>query len=130
MTRQKISLLKPSKASYSYIRHASVIYHSDSFYVFGGYARKDGTYFDSNVIARMTMQGSWSISGQLNTARRGHGIIFDGEYVLVIGGVSGSPKVEKCLLEDGVVMCTEQDPALTDYYYYPELYLVPDSYCK
>ena len=82
------------------------------------------------MIARMTLSGNWSISGQLATGRYGHNVIFDGEYLLVVGGYSGSPKVEKCLLDDGVVMCTQQDPALSGYYHYPELFLVPDSYCK
>ena len=78
----------------------------------------------------MTMSGNWSISGQLVTGRYGHNVIFDGEYVLVVGGVGSNKMVEKCLLEDGVVICTQQDPALSDYENYPELFLVPDSYCK
>ena len=57
----------------------------------------------------MTMNGNWLISGHLVTGRHGHNVIFDGEYVLVIGGY-GRSNVEKCLLEDDVAKCTEQEP--------------------
>ena len=83
----------------------------------------------NGVIARLSAHGHWIISGQLKTPRYGHNVIFDGELMIVVGGASSNMKTEICEIDDGAVMCSEQNPVLTNYYYYPELLLVPDNYC-
>ena len=65
----------------------------------------------------------------MNSARSGHNVIFDGAHFLVVGGRE-KLKTEKCTLVKGQITCAEQNPELTDYFNYPELYLVPLNFCK
>ena len=58
-----------------------------------------------------------------------HNVIYDGNYLLVIGGY-GNYMSEKCAIDNGQVTCTSQTPELNEYAYYPALYLVPAGYCK
>ena len=60
--------------------------------------------------------------------RRLHGAIIINGSVLVVGGLNDNP-TEKCLLGDRV-NCSEQEPILTNYYSYPELFLVQQTYCS
>ena len=41
-------------------------------------------------------------------------------------------KIEKCTLSGATMSCEQQEPELVllDYYGYPELFLVPEDYCK
>ena len=71
----------------------------------------------------------WTNAGDLVVERRGHNVIFDGQYVLVVGGM-GTYKTEKCSIENERLTCASQSPELTDCRYYPELFLVPEAYCK
>ena len=71
----------------------------------------------------------WSKAGYLNTSRKGHNVIFDGRHFLVIGGYE-TKKEERCTIVRDEMTCVEQAPELTDYAYYPELFLVPDDFCK
>ena len=50
------------------------------------------------------------------------------DSVMVVGGLNDNP-TEKCLLADEVE-CLEQEPILTNYYSYPELFLVDQNYCR
>ena len=67
--------------------------------------------------------------GNLITPRIGHNAIYDGVYIIVAGGV-GNYKTKVCSFDDDKVSCTEQNPDLNFYAYTPELFLVPDNFCK
>ena len=72
---------------------------------------------------------TWTKAGNLVTGRRAHNVIYDGTYLLVIGG-EGTKMSEKCSIENEQVSCTSQTPQLKDYEFYPELHLVLVGYCK
>lgn len=73
----------------------------------------------------------WTKAGDLVTARSGHNVIYDGNYLLVIGG-KGNFMSEKCSIEENglKVSCTSQTPQLKSYTAYAELHFVIDGYCK
>ena len=77
---------------------------------------------------------SWTKAGELNMARQGHAAIFSGDVLVVMGGTtrrdSDFLSTEACKLNNGIVACTKQAPAMQNYDYYPELYLVNDSFCQ
>ena len=60
-------------------------------------------------------------------------MINDGQYLLVIGGggdYKGTPVMtEKCSINETTVDCVSQEPKLRDYWYYPELVIVPKEFC-
>ena len=72
----------------------------------------------------------WSKAGNLVNGRYAHNAIFDGSNLIVVGGMTGSLKTEKCVISKDHVSCTAQNPALEDYAYYPELVLVQADFCK
>ena len=111
----------------TFIARAPIVYHSNAFYVFGGYV--DGSY--SKTIGRLDASTlTWTKAGELNYARYGHGAIYNGERIIVAGGY-GNYKTESCSVnENGVVNCIEQAPTLNKYADYPEMYLVDDAFCK
>ena len=114
----------PHKES-SYIYYA-VVYFQDSFIYFGGYGISD----DLSVISKFdSTTRQWSNLGNLVTGRFDHGAIFDGTYFLIIGGYD-THKTEKCSLSGSTMTCQQQQPELTDYRAYPELFLVPGDFCK
>ena len=115
---------EPKKAD-NFISYASITYVQNAFYLFGGYHSS----YELNIIGRMDLDGQWTYAGRLNQSRRGHNIIYDGEYLMVIGG-AGDRLTEKCLIEDGSFSCTSQRPKLYKYYAYPELFLVSCIFCK
>ena len=47
---------------------------------------------------------------------------------LVVGG-EGNKLTERCKIEDGQIRCSQQQPGLNYYVYYPELVAVQDDYC-
>ena len=97
-----------------------------SFIYFGGYG-VDG----NSVIAKFdSTTRQWSNIGNLMTGRDHHSAIFDGSYFLVVGGLGGSFKTEKCSLVGSSMTCEQQEPELVKYEAYPELFLVDDDYCK
>ena len=78
---------------------------------------------------------TWTQVGSLNSARRSHATIFDGSSFLVIGGYAtdnepNSFRTEKCILLEGNMTCTEQEPTLDNYHHFPELVLVNDDFGK
>ena len=97
----------------------------NAFYIIGGY--NCGGY--SNVIARLENYNQWSKAGILNQARHAHGAIYDGNNIMVIGG-GDEFKTERCKIQNETVSCVSQEPTLKNYGWYPELYLVSDTYCK
>ena len=63
----------------------------------------------------------------MNRARYGHGAIFDGDVFIVAGGIESV--TERCSLNNGRVTCEDQLPILDMWHVYPEMHLVPESYC-
>ena len=103
----------------SRISDAPIIYFEGFFYVFGG----------TKINKLNAATHVWSKAGDLNTSRYGHNVIFDGRHFLVVGG-RGTKKTEQCTITHEEVTCVEQAPQLTDYAFYPELFLVPGNICE
>ena len=109
----------------SYLSRASIIYVDGTFFVIGGYAgsvTKDIGRLDATTMI-------WSKAGELVTGRHAHNAIYDGSTVLVVGG-NGTFKTEKCTISNNQMNCTEQNPQLSSYAYYPEMFMVSTDYCK
>ena len=95
--------------------------------IFGGYTSNN--YYD-NLIARLDgVTFSWSQMGEMIQGRYGHNAIVVQGEILVVGGQSGSLKTERCNEIEGQMRCNAQEPELNKYYYYPELFAVPDNFC-
>ena len=119
-----LSSLSPIKVS-GYISHAPIVHIDGGFFLFGGWSgSNEATIGRLDITTRQ-----WTYAGNLVTARRGHNAIYDGQYVIVIGG-GGTYESEKCSLSNNQMTCTSQMPELYNYYAYPELHLVPVDYCK
>ena len=119
-------LINPFKVN-RYISGAPIIYIGDAFYVFGG---ETDINWNDTTIGKLDVNLVWSRVGDLNRGRRGHNVIFEGNYALVIGGYSGTLPTEKCILSSNGVNCTEQSPSLYNYAFYPELFMVAPDFCK
>ena len=81
----------------------------------------------------------WSQVGDLLSPRQRHNAIYDGSKLIIIGGDNTESSLnpsheslptENCNIIDGQVLCSEQNPILAQYDLYPELFLVPDNFCK
>ena len=84
-----------------------------------------------SAIGRLdASERTWSLAGSLNHGRYGHGVIFDGRQLLVVGGDNGGGKLktENCIPHGKTVYCTTQGRGIDGYAYYPELGLVADNY--
>ena len=105
-----------------------------NFYVFGG--SEETTDYKRTIGKLDATTFIWSKAGALNSGRDGHNVIFDGAHFLVIGGGGyggggyGNYETERCTLVNDQMTCANQNPALTDYYIYPELFLVPLDFCE
>merc|ERR1711892_882316 len=109
---------------------APIIYTDGAFYVFGGYS--GGNFGGSSIKSIGKLDATtfiWSKVGDLYSGRYGHNVIFDGAHFLVIGGL-GTKKTEKCTLVNGQMTCAEQNSELSEYAFYPELYMVPSDSLK
>ena len=84
----------------------------------------------SNVIARLDENNHWSKAGVLQEARHAHGAINVENNIIVIGGGREKFQTEKCKILNETVSCVSQEPTLNNYGWYPELYLVSDTYCN
>ena len=95
----------------------------------------------TNIIAAFSIiTKKWTKSGKLNKARLGHGVIVrDGDFIVVGGTDYGelyenSFETERCTLivdtQFTPIKCSNVDPVLDDYYYYPEMMRVPHDYCQ
>ena len=116
---------KGTSHTVNFICNAPIIYIGDAFYVVGGYS---GTY--EKTIGKLDTNSNWSIAGELSRARRDHSVIYDGTYMLVVGGFDNDFKTEKCTFTGNEVSCREQSPSLNQYQEYPELFLVQADFCK
>ena len=78
-----------------------------------------------------TVTAQWSKVGELKYSRSDHGVIFDGNRFLAVGGMGdyGDLMSEICTLSEGGITCVDDFPILPLYYSYPELLLVPDDFC-
>ena len=125
----------------------AITYYQNGFILFGGWTATG----DTSTIARLDLAtSSWTKLGDLKTARNGHGVIYDGDVFLIIGGY-GDLDTEKCTLSgtdsnckfpihfycqtheksdsDSTINCIQQEPTLKDYRFYPALFLVADDFC-
>ena len=116
------------------IYKAPVLHLSGSFYVVGGKTCHGECAADNLLKDRLTVIGrfdlttrQWTKAGDLLTPHFAHNAIYDGNYMLVIGG-RYTMISEKYSLENGQVTGSSQAPELTNYH--PELHLVPIDYCK
>ena len=82
------------------------------------------------TTGKLDANSNWSIAGELSRARRDHSVIYDGTYMLVVGGFDNDFKTEKCTFTGNEVSCREQSPSLNQYQEYPELFLVQADFCK
>ena len=98
----------------------------DAFYVIGGWTDKSS--YDS-TIGKLDANSNWSKAGELSTGRYAHAAVFDGAYLLVVGGYENDYKTEKCTFTSNGITCTEQSPSLSRYELYPELFMVPADFC-
>ena len=72
----------------------------------------------------------WDRVGKLSKGRSRHNMIERNGEILVIGGDSKF-NTERCnYQDDGQMHCVEQDPKLSEYAFFPELFPVPDDFCK
>ena len=111
-----------------YISQAPIVYVDGYFYIIGGYT--DVNDYDKTIGRLDATSMIWSKSGDLVKGRSGHNAVYDGSNLIVVGGINGQYKTEKCVISNGQVSCTAQNPTLENYLYYPELFLVPVDYCK
>ena len=101
-------------------RSYAAIFYGGNFYYFGGY--------DLTSILRLSAASwTWSIVGQLNASRNGHGVILVDNKFMVIGGSDIRP-TEACLLRNGRFNCEEKRSSLLKDFNTPILFLVDDNY--
>ena len=82
------------KVADRYIFDYAIISHQNGLILFGGYADAESL----KTMARLDLATtSWSKLGELQTPRDGHGVIFDGDVFMIIGG-EGNLKTEECTL--------------------------------
>ena len=117
--------VSPFKAT-TFIAEAPIVHIEGGFYLIAGYT-ENSSYKQIARLDAVTMQ--WSDAGKLATNRFWHNAIYDGVSLLVVGG-DGIYKTEVCSLSNETFTCVEQNPELTNYDGYPELFLVEDEYCK
>ena len=79
-------------------------------------------------IVRLDANEVLSSVGEFNSNKFAHNVAFDGTFMLVIGGVD-QQATEKCSFDGDQVICTEQSPVLEAYQEYPELFMVPPTFC-
>ena len=107
-----------------------------SFYIIGGTTvieRFELTEGGSTIARFDTTTLSWSLAGQLNTGRAGHGVIQQGLKFLVVGGQKPGHfdlNSESCQLTTDNFTCTDQTASFYGYSYWPMLFFVDESYEK
>ena len=111
----------------SYIYGYSIVSSKESFYIFGGVG--DG-FKGSNVIARFqTTTKQWKKLGELKQPRSGLGVIKLEDEFIVFGG-EDKKKTERCSMNGDSIQCVTVGFEYDDYWFYPELMSVPQSYCS
>ena len=87
----------------------------------------------SSIVAKFDGAAmDWSIAGNLRVGREAHNVIYDGYHFLVVGGKISvdSIQTEKCILSKETIACSLQNPTLSYYSTYPELFSVHAQFCK
>ena len=112
----------------------------EAFYIIGGQEGGNGAKEQPiNTIARLKLNSrakpKWQKVGELNSARDFHNAIFDGYYIIVVGGNPAKGQgsqipTETCAVEGNKVSCISRPPNLENYQHYPELFLVPQTFCE
>ena len=97
--------------------------------------KSDNRALETTIAKLDANSRQWSRVGDLLSGRRAHAAIFDGTYLIVIGGQvdnsgSQSQPTERCSIDSDGVTCVEQGPSLHGYETYPELFLVQHDFCK
>ena len=87
----------------------------------------------SDLILSLSLKSfliqNWSHVGNLVSDRNGHNVIYVDDVLIVAGG-SGRYYTESCKIIFGEFECFEQNLSLYDCYAYPELFAVPENFCK
>lgn len=100
----------------------------DSFYLFGGWIGEPDV--TTNVIAAFdTTKKQWNKVGELNQARRGHGVIIQEGSFVVVGGLGKVGETERCSFHNESIECQIVGPNLRDYSDFPEMMKVPENFC-
>ena len=102
----------------------AVIFHGGDHFFFGGF---DGSNYLDSIFRLSGSSWTWSNVGQLNSVRRGHGVILANNKFTVVGG-DGNQKNEACLLDNEQFTCTELSSSLNGYRWWPILHLVDENY--
>ena len=89
----------------------------------------NGNGYGEKFIARMDLTGKWTKGGELQRGRAWHTAIYDGQFIMIIGGM-GNDLTEKCSIESFQVSCVSQTPELLGYVYNPAAFLVAESFCE
>ena len=95
--------------------------------MFGGQSHYSGLPQDIARLKESSLR--WNKVGEIMSSRHGHSVIQLGQSFLVVGG-KGRKRTEVCDWSHEILYCNEQNPILADYDLYPELFVVPDNYCK
>ena len=107
--------------------HYAGIFYAGNFYYFGGstwtYASRD------SILCLNAANWTWSKVGRLRSTRTGHGVILVGKTFMIIGGSYNQP-IEACVFNNGKFTCEEKNTSLNNYYAYPILFLVNDTFCS
>ena len=108
----------------------AVVAQDDSFYYFGGV---DGYNRFTQIQRLDSATWTWSIVGNLNQARDGHGVaLVQRNTFMVVGGLSSPSQTTKpnevCTLDNGEMTCEEKTTTLNGYVHYPAVFPVNDNY--
>ena len=101
---------------------------TSSFYVIGGW---DGNMATYDITGFNTIDSKWQNVGRLLRNRHGHGAVWTGDALVVVGGGSFL-QTETCTLTQDSQKFTCQNLANNSFneLSYPELFLFTTSYCK
>ena len=110
-----------------------MVYRDEKFLIIGGSSGSSDGSDDQTRISEFSQRTkSWTEVGHLNMKRRGHGAIFDGSELAIIGGYEAH-SIEHCAQNQGRYECfvTEQVKKFdfTNYVFYPELAIIKGRFC-
>ena len=104
----------------------ATIYQAGGFFIIGGTA-------SNNIVHRYDVTNKiWKNIGKLQFARSWHAVVHDGQYFYLIGGTDNdgnSKRTEKCTYKEGKFSCWTQQPTLSNFGSYPEVFSVSPEYC-
>ena len=114
-------------ASDDWIAYAPIVHIEDAFYIF-----KDPGLGGDKTIKKLDAGYKWSVVGDMITqsGRHNFNVIYNDNYVLIIGGEGRYP-TEKCIWSNDQMNCTIPDPeSVLSEYGYPGLFPVTSDFCK